>query len=139
MDAALAAILDQLDESGERSDAEALANENPRPLSPYHRLKSTARTVLPAGAAVHEITLKLTGDMTRYIWSIDGRSIDEKSTVPVKRGEILRVALVNNTMMHHPMHLHGHFFRLLISDAVDPASAPLKHIVDVPPMSAARC
>lgn len=135
MDAALAAVLDQLDESGERSDAEALANENPRPLPPYHRLKSTAPTTLPAGAAVRQITLKLTGDMTRYLWSIDGRSIDEQSTVPVKRGEILRVVLVNNTMMHHPMHLHGHFFRLLIPDSVDPASAPLKHTVDVPPMS----
>ncbi len=135
MDAALAAVLDQLDESGERSDAEALPTENPRPLPPYNRLKSTAPTTLPAGAAVREITLKLTGDMTRYLWSIDGRSIDEQSTVPVKRGEILRVVLVNNTMMHHPMHLHGHFFRLLIPDAVDPSSAPLKHTVDVPPMS----
>jgi FtsP/CotA-like multicopper oxidase with cupredoxin domain len=135
MDAALAAVLDQLDESGERSDAEALVNENPRPLPPYHRLKSTAPTTLPSGAAVREITLKLTGDMTRYLWSIDGRSIDEQSTVPVKRGEILRVVLVNNTMMHHPMHLHGHFFRLLMPDAVDPAFAPLKHTVDVPPMS----
>ena len=135
MDAALAAVLDQLDEAGERSDPEALANETPRPLPPYHRLKSAAPTTLPSAAPVREITLKLTGDMTRYLWSIDGRSIDEQSTVPVKRGEILRVALVNNTMMHHPMHLHGHFFRLLIPDAVDPAFAPLKHTVDVPPMS----
>lgn len=135
MDAALAAVLDQLDEAGERSDAEALANENPRPLPPYARLKATASTTLPALAATREITLKLTGDMTRYLWSIDGRAIDEQSTVPVKRGEVLRVVLVNNTMMHHPMHLHGHFFRLLIPDAVDPAFAPLKHTVDVPPMS----
>lgn len=135
MDAALSAVLDQLDEPGEPSDAEALANENPRPLPPYQRLKSTVPTALPAGATVRQITLKLTGDMTRYLWSIDGRPIDEQSTVPVKRGEILRVVLVNNTMMHHPMHLHGHFFRLLIPDGVDPAYAPLKHTVDVPPMS----
>ncbi|HEX2851994.1 MAG TPA: multicopper oxidase domain-containing protein [Opitutaceae bacterium] len=135
MDGALAAVLDQLDESGELSDAEALARENPRPLPPYARLKSPSPTTLPADAPVRRITLKLTGDMTRYLWSIDGRPIDEQSTVPVKRGEILRVTLVNNTMMHHPMHLHGHFFRLLIPDAVDPAFAPLKHTVDVPPMS----
>ena len=135
MDAALAAVLDQLDESGERSDAEALADENVRPLPPYGRLKATSPTTLPSGAAVREITLKLTGDMTRYLWSINGRRIDEQSTVPVKRGEILRVVLVNNTMMHHPMHLHGHFFRLLMPDAVDPTFAPLKHTVDVPPMS----
>ncbi len=135
MDAALAALLDQLDESGELTDTEALAKENPRPLPPYNRLKSPAPTTLPSGATAPQITLKLTGDMTRYLWSIDGRPIDEQSTVPVKRGEILRVVLVNNTMMHHPMHLHGHFFRLLIPDSVDPAYAPLKHTVDVPPMS----
>lgn len=135
MDGALAAVLDQLDESGELSDAEALAKENPRPLPPYARLKSTTSTTLPADAPVRALTLKLTGDMTRYHWSIDGRPVDEQSTVPVKRGEILRVTLVNNTMMHHPMHLHGHFFRLLMPDAVDPTFAPLKHTVDVPPMS----
>jgi len=135
MDGALAAVLDQLDETGELSDTEALAKENPRPLPPYARLKSTSPTTLPTGAPVRKITLKLTGDMIRYLWSIDGRPIDEQSTVPVTRGEILRVVLVNNTMMHHPMHLHGHFFRLLIPDAVDPDSAPLKHTVDVPPMS----
>ena len=135
MNAALAAVLDQLDESGDLSEAEALASEKPRPLPPYKRLKSTTPTTLPADSPVRELTLKLTGDMMRYLWSIDGQTIDEQSTVPVKRGETLRLVLVNNTMMHHPMHLHGHFFRLLMPDAVDPAFAPLKHTVDVPPMS----
>jgi FtsP/CotA-like multicopper oxidase with cupredoxin domain len=135
MNAALAAVLDQLDESGSQSDEEALAAESDRPLPPYKRLKATAPTTLPVSAPVREVTLKLTGDMMRYLWSIDGKAIDEQSTIPVKRGEVLRLTLVNNTMMHHPMHLHGHFFRLLMPDAVDPAYAPLKHTVDVPPMS----
>ena len=135
MNVALAAVLDQLDETGTLPDAEALATENPRPLPPYKRLRAIAPTSLPADAPVREVTLKLTGDMWRYLWSIDGRTIDEQSTVPVKKGEVLRLTLVNNTMMHHPMHLHGHFFRLLMPDAVDPAFAPLKHTVDVPPMS----
>lgn len=135
MNVALAAVLDQLDDSGELTDAEALAAEKERPLPPYKRLKATHPTTLPAGAPVREVTLKLTGDMMRYLWSINGKSIDEQSTIPVKKGEILRLVLVNNTMMHHPMHLHGHFFRLLMPDAVDPAYAPLKHTVDVPPMS----
>ncbi len=135
MNATLAAVLDQLDDSGELSDAEALAAEGERPLPPYKRLKATQPTTLPAGAPVREVTLKLTGDMMRYLWSINGRPIEEQSTIPVKKGEILRLVLVNNTMMHHPMHLHGHFFRLLMPDAVDPAYAPLKHTVDVPPMS----
>ncbi|MBL9199362.1 MAG: multicopper oxidase domain-containing protein [Opitutaceae bacterium] len=135
MNVALAAVLDQLDETGTLPDAEALATENPRPLPPYKRLRAIAPTSLPADAPVREVTLKLTGDMWRYLWSIDGRTIDEQSTVPVKKGEVLRLTLVNNTMMHHPMHLHGHFFRLLMPDAVDPVFAPLKHTVDVPPMS----
>jgi FtsP/CotA-like multicopper oxidase with cupredoxin domain len=135
MNVALAAVLDQLDDSGELTDAEALAAESDRPLPPYKRLKATKPTTLPAEAPVREVTLKLTGDMMRYLWSINGKSIDEQSTIPVKKGEILRLVLVNNTMMHHPMHLHGHFFRLLMPDAVDPTFAPLKHTVDVPPMS----
>lgn len=135
MNAALAAVLDQLDESGDLTDAEALAAEKPRPLPPYLRLKSLTPTTLPADAPKRTVTLRLTGDMTRYLWSIDGKPIDEQGTVAVKQGEVLRLVLVNNTMMHHPMHLHGHFFRLLMPDSVDPAYAPLKHTVDVPPMS----
>lgn len=135
MNVALAAVLDQLDETGELNDQEALAAESDRPLPPYKRLKATAATTLPAEAPVRELTLKLTGDMMRYIWSINDKTIEEQSVIPVKKGEILRLVLINNTMMHHPMHLHGHFFRLLMPDAVDPAYAPLKHTVDVPPMS----
>jgi FtsP/CotA-like multicopper oxidase with cupredoxin domain len=135
MNVALAAVLDQLDETGELTDAEALAAENLRPLPPYKRLRSPTPTTLPADAPRRALTLKLTGDMMRYLWSIDGKPIDEQSTIAVKKGEVLRLTLVNNTMMHHPMHLHGHFFRLLMPDSVDPVYAPLKHTVDVPPMS----
>ena len=135
MGAALSAVLDQLDESGDLTDAEALAVESNRPLPPYKRLKSLTPTTLPADAPRRTVTLKLTGDMARYLWSIDGKTMDEESTIPVKKGEVLRLVLVNNSMMHHPMHLHGHFFRLLMPDSVDPAYAPLKHTVDVPPMS----
>ena len=135
MNAALATVLDQLDDDGSRSDAEALASEGARPLPPYPRLRSTIPTKLAADAPVRTVTLKLTGDMVRYLWSINDRPIDEQSVLPVKRGEILRLVLVNNTMMHHPMHLHGHFFRLVLPDTPDPDHAPLKHTVDVPPMA----
>lgn len=135
MNAALAAVLDQLDEESGTTDAEALAAESDRPLSPYKRLKAPVATTLPAGAPTREVTLKLTGDMMRYLWSIDDKAIEEQSTIAVKKGEILRLVLVNNTMMHHPMHLHGHFFRLIDPDADDTSHAPLKHTVDVPPMS----
>ncbi|MET0262083.1 MAG: multicopper oxidase domain-containing protein [Rariglobus sp.] len=135
MDATLEAVLNQLDETSDITDAEALATENARPLSPYTRLQATRSTALPAEAPTREVTLKLTGDMARYLWSIDDQPIDQHSTIAVKRGEILRLVLVNNTMMHHPMHLHGHFFRVLMPGATDTDRAPLKHTVDVPPMS----
>lgn len=135
MDAALGAMLDELDESDDVTDAEALAVEGDRPLPPYKRLRAVAPTALPAAAPRREITLRLTGDMWRYQWSIDGRTIDEQSTVPVRKGEVLRLVLVNDTMMHHPMHLHGHFFRLLMPDGAPLEYSPLKHTVDVPPMS----
>ena len=51
--------------------------------------------------------------------------------MPLKRGEMLRLELVNDTMMHHPIHLHGHFFRVLNGQG---ARSPLKHTVDIPPM-----
>ncbi len=135
MDVALGAVLNEMDESGDVTDAEALAAEIDRPLPPYKRLRATQSTALPPEAPVREVTLRLTGDMWRYLWSINGRSIDELSTIPVKKGEVLRLVLVNDTMMHHPMHLHGHFFRLLMPDGAPAGLAPLKHTVDVPPMS----
>jgi hypothetical protein len=131
----LAAILDQLDETGGLTDEQALAEEKERPLPPYMRLRSPIPTSLPPDAPTRTVPLHLTGDMLRYVWSINGETITENSTIPVKRGEILRIELINDTMMHHPMHLHGHFFRLLMPDGADPRFAPLKHTVDVPPMS----
>ena len=135
MNQALSAVLDQLDETGGLSDAENLAQEKDRPLPPYTRLRSPVETTLHASAPARIITMHLTGDMMRYIWSINGETITENTTIPIKRGEVLRLEMINDTMMHHPMHLHGHFFRLLMQDGPDPRFAPLKHTVDVPPMS----
>jgi hypothetical protein len=75
--------------------------------------------------------LRLTGDMERYIWSFNGKTMAEDGVIKIKRGEVLKLELVNDTMMHHPIHLHGHFFRVLEGQGKD---APLKHTVDVPPM-----
>ncbi len=135
MNAALAVVLDQLDETGPQTERQALAAEKARPLPPYARLKSVKSTRLPAAAPVRTMNIKLSGDMMRYVWTINGTTLTEESTIPVKRGEVLRMELRNDSMMHHPMHLHGHFFRLLMPGGPDPDHAPLKHTVDVPPMS----
>jgi len=104
----------------------------PRPGSPYRVLKSVKDTTLPAKLPRRKITLHLTGDMNRYIWSFDGKTIAQEPYVMIKKGEIIELELVNDTMMHHPIHLHGHFFRLLMGNG---RYSPLKHTVDVPPMS----
>ena len=135
MNVALAAVLDALDETTPRTDKAALSAEKPRPLPPYNRLQSVRPTTLPKSAPVRRITMKLSGDMMRYLWTMNGTTLTEDSTIPVHRGEILQIELRNDSMMHHPMHLHGHFFRLLMENGPDPKYAPLKHTVDVPPMS----
>lgn len=126
MNAYLTSILDQL-------DPEPGAPESERPLSPYRKMRAAVKA--PQAAKPREITLKLTGDMIRYAWSFDGVDPESAESIRVKQGETVRLRLVNNSMMHHPIHLHGHFFRLVDADDPDPRTAPLKHTVDVPPMS----
>ena len=104
----------------------------PRPGSPYRLLRAVEDTSLPAQLPRRKISLHLTGDMNRYIWSFDGKTMAQQPYVMVKKGEIIELELINDTMMHHPIHLHGHFFRLLTGNG---ARSPLKHTVDVPPMT----
>ncbi|MCG8591210.1 MAG: multicopper oxidase domain-containing protein [Proteobacteria bacterium] len=102
-----------------------------RPPAPYRRLRAPEPTAPADSSPRRDLRLTLTGDMERYTWSFDGRTLSEVDVIPVRRGEVLRIALVNRTMMHHPIHLHGHFFRVLKGAG---AHAPLKHTVDVAPM-----
>jgi len=104
----------------------------PRPGSPYRVLRAVNDTSLPAKLPRRKITLHLTGDMSRYVWSFDGKTIAEQPYITIKRGEVIELELINDTMMHHPIHLHGHFFRLLMGQG---KYSPLKHTVDVPPMT----
>ncbi len=59
-----------------------------------------------------EIELHLTGNMERFIWSIDGTTFSDADPVRINRGERTRLTIVNDTMMNHPMHLHGMFMEL---------------------------
>lgn len=103
-----------------------------RPLAPYAKLRSIRPSSLPATNPRREVTLTLTGDMERYIWSLDGEVISADNMIRIRHGENVRFVLVNKTMMHHPMHLHGHFFRVINGQG---DHAPLKHTIDVPPLS----
>lgn len=59
-----------------------------------------------------ELELHLTGNMERFMWSIDGVKASDASPIPVRHGERIRLTLVNDTMMNHPMHLHGMWMEL---------------------------
>ena len=69
--------------------------------------------------------------MNRYVWTMDNKSISETDKILIKQGENVRIILYNGSMMRHPMHLHGHFFRVLNGQG---DYAPLKHTVDIMPM-----
>ena len=70
--------------------------------------------------------------MERYVWSINGKVLSEADSLLVRKEENVRFVLVNKTMMHHPMNLHGHFFRVVNRHG---DYLPLKHTVDVAPLS----
>lgn len=107
------------------------AKEEERPLPPYRQLRALQPSTLKRSLPRRTLELHLSGDMQRYIWSFNGKTVDEESLIPVSKGEVLRLELINDTMMHHPIHLHGHFFRVLNGQG---DFAPLKHTVDVAPM-----
>ncbi len=82
-------------------------------------------------AAEREIEVHLTGAMDRYMWSMDGKTMSKAhEPLPMREGERVRVTLVNDTMMAHPIHLHGHFFELVTGHG---AHSPRKHTVNVLP------
>ena len=80
-----------------------------------------------------QMEIHLTGNMERYMWSFDGEKFSAVSDEPIRfaYNERVRVKLVNNTMMAHPIHLHGHFFELVNGAPVD--RQPQKHTVIVQP------
>jgi FtsP/CotA-like multicopper oxidase with cupredoxin domain len=73
----------------------------------------TNNTTLPKDAPVKELKFTLTGNMNRYVWSMDNKVLSEVDKIPIKKGENLRITIINNSMMRHPMHLHGHDFRVI--------------------------
>ena len=97
----------------------------------YDYLKAPEKTTYDQNLPVNEILLNLTGNMERYIWSMNGVPLSETDKIKIEGDEITRITYNNLTMMHHPMHLHGHFFRVINKNG---EYSPLKHTVNVPPM-----
>jgi FtsP/CotA-like multicopper oxidase with cupredoxin domain len=79
-----------------------------------------------------EIELHLTGNMNRYMWSINGIKFADADPIQLKYGERVRITLINDTMMTHPIHLHGMWSEL---ETEDPKYIPRKHTIIVQPGS----
>ncbi len=109
-------------------------------MANYSALKSPLPTNLPEGP-VKEFRIDLGGEMSKYLWSMGGQYYPElfspkgqAEPLKIQHGDRVRIRMTNSTMMFHPMHLHGHFFRLLLKPgAWDDPSAPLKDTVGVGP------
>jgi CopA family copper-resistance protein len=97
----------------------------------YDMLKAKASTALGSMQPLRTFQLYLTGSMLRYVWSINNKALSEQDILSIKKGEKIRFVMHNTTMMEHPMHLHGHFFRVINKQG---EYSPLKHSVSVEPM-----
>jgi CopA family copper-resistance protein len=103
--------------------------DNGREVLTYSHLRSTFAD--PDGREpARTIELHLTGHMEKFAWSFDGVKFSDAAPLRLKYGERLRIVLINDTMMTHPIHLHG-----MWSDLEDDAGefAVRKHTIDMPP------
>jgi len=105
------------------------APEGSRVLS-YADLRSATpqADVRPPG---REIVVRLGGNMERYIWTINGRKFEDAEPIALRYGERVRMTFINESMMAHPMHLHGMFVQLENGQPMD--RLPDKHVVTVAP------
>ncbi|MEQ1866259.1 MAG: copper resistance system multicopper oxidase [Micropepsaceae bacterium] len=96
----------------------------------YADLKSLApqKDTRPAG---REIVVRLGGNMERYIWTLNGRKANEADPIELHYGERVKLTFANESMMAHPMHLHGMFVQLVNGQPAD--RLPNKHVVNVAP------
>ena len=96
----------------------------------YSMLKAPEKTTLRPGP-LRVFNFELTGNMNRYVWTIDNKTVSEWDKILIKKGENVRIIMFNNSMMRHPMHLHGHDFRVINGQG---EYAPLKNVIDIMPM-----
>jgi FtsP/CotA-like multicopper oxidase with cupredoxin domain len=96
----------------------------------YGMLKSPVITKLPI-EKLKTLHFTLTGNMNRYVWTLDNKTVKEADRIMIEKGEVLKLIVSNNSMMRHPMHLHGHDFRVVNRHG---DFAPLKNVIDIMPM-----
>ena len=97
----------------------------------YDLLKTDKPIEVEKGKVLRTINFTLNGNMENYIWSINGVPLGPDTYINIKKGQRVRFVMNNTTMMNHPMHLHGHFFRVMTSQG---KNSVLKHTVNVAPL-----
>jgi len=137
----MTAMMHGPDDHGPGSDMIAMMPAN-RLSEPGIGLEDTARRVLvytdlrsikpgyDLRAPSRDVELHLTGNMKRFIWSFDGKKLSEAEPIRLPYGERVRFTFVNDTMMNHPLHLHGMWSEL---DNGAGAYKPRKHVINVKP------
>jgi CopA family copper-resistance protein len=102
--------------------------DNGRRVLTYADLRTIGAPI--SAGADRDIELHVTGHMTRYVWSFDGRKFSDAEPIRLRHGESVRIVLVNDTMMTHPIHLHGMWSEL---ETPDGEFLVRKHTVVVQP------
>ena len=108
-------------DAGTPKGMKALDYKDLKSLTPQKDLRKEER----------EIVVRLGGNMERYIWTLNGKKLSEADPVLLRFGERVKLTFINETMMAHPMHLHGMFVQLVNGQPAE--RLPNKHIVSVPP------
>lgn len=101
--------------------ARVLSVKDLRSLTPQRDTRAPTRTIV----------IKVSGNMERYIWTLNGAKFGEAPPMKVAFGERVRITFVNETMMAHPMHLHGMFFQVENGQSAD--RLPDKNVVTIAP------
>lgn len=97
----------------------------------YGLLKAKEPIEIKSQKKLRTIKFSLNGNMKYYIWSINGIPVGPDTYIKIRKGERVRFIMKNTTMMNHPMHLHGHFFRVMTNQG---RWSVLKHTVNVAPL-----
>ena len=107
----------------------------PAPPTVHSKLEYSHLRALTPNPDVREptktVVFRLTGDMERYFWTLNDKKLGDSDPIRLQVGERVRIQFVNETMMEHPMHLHGVFMEL--QNGQDRAHAPRKHTISVRP------
>lgn len=126
-------VIEEMDMNMNHSGMQMNGSKETNPIVTlnYNMLQSPTNTLISSEAPVRELKFTLTGNMNRYVWSMDNKVLSETDKIVIKKGERVRIELHNASMMRHPMHLHGHDFRVINQYG---EYSPLKNVIDIMPM-----